>query len=110
VCYYLKTSNESENAEIVQLSAVCGNSHFTKFVLPKGGIHVKGTAVNGLEIRTIKGNNIIFNIIRKLNPAIYKRHCLNLWLNALGEGKVILAAHNGNVFDMKFVLKFVTDI
>ncbi|XP_053388028.1 uncharacterized protein LOC128551281 [Mercenaria mercenaria] len=31
------------------------------------------------------------------------------WLNSLSEGKVILAAHNGKVFDMKFLLKYVTE-
>jgi hypothetical protein len=111
VYFDLETSNVGENAKIVQLSAVCGHSKFTKFVPPKGNINVKASAVNGLEIRIIKGNKHFFNIIRKLNPYDISEALSEFlsWLNALGKGKVILAAHNGKVFDMKFLLKFVTD-
>ncbi|XP_060558844.1 uncharacterized protein LOC132719116 [Ruditapes philippinarum] len=111
VYYDLETSNVGENAEIVQLSAVCGNSKFTKFVLPKGDIHVKATAVNGLEIRIIKGNRYLFQHNQEVESCDISEALSEFlsWLNALGEGKVILAAHNGKVFDMKFLLKFVTD-
>ncbi|XP_053388278.1 uncharacterized protein LOC128551445 [Mercenaria mercenaria] len=111
VYYDLVTSNVGDHAEIVQLSAVCGDSHFTKFVLPKGDIHVKATAVNGLEVRIVKEKKYLFQDNQEVESCDVSMAFSEFlaWLNSLSDGKVILAAHNGKVFDMKFLLKYVTE-
>ena len=101
----IETTKLGYDAEITQVSAVCGNETFTRYILPKGQITPEATQVTGLKVEVINGTRILTLKGQPVASVTVKEGLSDFihWLTQL-HGKKVLIAHNGEKFDFPILI------
>ena len=97
VFFDLETTSLAKDCDITQLAAVCGEKDFNRYVMPSQPIHSKATDVTHISVM----DNQMYYFGNKVQ-IIQIEECLSLfldWCQSIGNGPVILTAHNCRQFD-----------